>query len=171
MGEFHWQLGPLTLDDCEELGRVHIQVWREAYAGQMPADYLAGLSESRSASNWRHRLLEPEARTRGATTLVAKDDAGRIVGFASAGPSVDEDAPTVWQLYVINLLAEVHGTGLADELLAAVLGDRDATLWVVEGNVRARAFYARHGFVDEGTRTEHEATGTPEIRLVRRRAG
>ena len=43
-----------------------------------------------------------------------------------------------------------------------------ATLWVVEGNARARAFYARRGFVDEGGRDVHPATGTPEIRMVRR---
>ena len=62
----------------------------------------------------------------------------------------------------------MRGTGLADGLLTQLVGDRDATLWVVEGNARARRFYTRLGFVVEGARTEHDATGTPEIRMVRR---
>ena len=42
MSESDWQVRPLALEDCEELGRVHMAVWRETYAGLMPADYLAG---------------------------------------------------------------------------------------------------------------------------------
>jgi hypothetical protein len=29
--------------DADEIGRVHVQVWRGAYAGLMPPDYLAAL--------------------------------------------------------------------------------------------------------------------------------
>ncbi len=163
-----WRISPLAAQDCAELGRVHIQVWRETYAGQMPADYLAGLSAERSAANWLRGLQEAEPRDLEGATLVARDATDRILGFASAGPTRDEDAPTEWELYVINLVEGAHGTGLADELVGRVIGDRDASLWVVEANARARAFYTRHGFVPDGGRTAHEATGAPEVRLVRR---
>ncbi|EWT02271.1 enoyl-CoA hydratase [Intrasporangium oryzae NRRL B-24470] len=169
MTESTWTIAPLTLADCDELGRVHVRVRREAYAGIMPADHLAGLSANRSADHWRTVAAgAADGSTAASTTLVARDAAGRVVGFASAGPSCDDDAPTQWELYVVNLLADVHGTGLADELLGRVLGDRDATLWVVEENARARAFYARHGFVLEGARSQHDATGAAEVRMVRR---
>ena len=167
MPEPDWRITPLVVADCDELGRVHMRIWRETYAGLMPADYLAGLSETRSAENWRRQLEPPEGVDLGALTLVARRS-GRIVGFASAGPSRDTDAPTEWELFAINLVTEVHGTGLADQLLALVLGDRDASLWVVEGNAQARAFYTRRGFTDEGGRSAHEQTDAPEIRLVRR---
>ncbi len=109
------------------------------------------------------------ARGRGrARTLVVVDPDGRLGGFGSAGPSRDEDAPTEWELYAVNLVPQARGTGVADRLLDELVGDRAATLWVVEGNARARAFYARRGFVDEGGRDAHPATGTPEVRLVRR---
>ena len=160
-----WTIAPLVPADCDELGRVHMAVWRDAYAGVMPSDYLAGLSSERSAARWRELARRPaDAAER---TLVVRND-DRIVGFASAGPSRDDDAPTAWELYAVNLIPEARGTGVADLLLDELVGGRDVTLWVVEANARARAFYARHGFVDEGGRSEHEPTGTPEIRMVRR---
>ncbi len=38
-----WTIARPTLDDLDEMGRVHVQVWREAYAGLLPDAYLAGL--------------------------------------------------------------------------------------------------------------------------------
>jgi GNAT superfamily N-acetyltransferase len=141
-------------------------VWRDTYAGLMPADYLAGLSDERCAAEWRRVARRPgDAHGR---TLVVRDGIGRVVGFASAGPSRDDDAPSAWELYAVNLAPAARGTGVADLLLDALVGDRDATLWVVEHNARARSFYSRRGFTDEGGRSAHEATGTPEIRMIRR---
>lgn len=168
MAEQGWRLRSPTLEDCDEIGRVHMAVWRDAYAGIMPADYLAGLSEERSAASWRDQLSR--AANSPTRTLLVLDPKGRIAGFGSAGPSRDEDAPTEWELYVVNLLPHARGTGVADRLLDEIVGAREATLWVVEENARARAFYTRRGFVDEGGRSEHPATGTSEIRMVRRLA-
>jgi ribosomal protein S18 acetylase RimI-like enzyme len=163
-----WRVRPLTLDDCDELGRVHMAVWRDAYAGIMPDDYLAGLSDERCAASWRAVAARPaDAPGR---TLVVIDADGQLAGFGSAGPSRDDAPPTEWELYAVNLAGRARGTGVADRLLVELLGERDATLWVVEANARARAFYARHGFVDEGARAEHPDTGTPEMRMVRRTA-
>ncbi|WP_083283619.1 GNAT family N-acetyltransferase [Humibacillus sp. DSM 29435] len=167
MPESEWRITSLVVADCDELGRVHTRIWRETYAGLMPAGYLADLSETRSAENWRRRIVQPEGVDAGSLTLVARRD-GHIVGFASAGPSRDADAPTEWELHVINLLQTVQGSGLAELLLDRVLGERDATLWVVEGNARARAFYTRRGFTDEGGRSAHEPTDALEMRMVRR---
>ena len=102
--------------------------------------------------------------------VVATGPDGEIVGIASAGPTRDEDAPTEWELYAINVLAAHHGAGVADQLIAAVIAQRPATLWVLSGNARAQAFYRRHGFGVEGATKVHEDTGAPEIRMVRRLA-
>lgn len=167
MTEDTWQLRPLAVGDCDELGRVHMAVWREAYAGLMPADYLAGLSDERCADNWRELAASAESGADEARTLVVVGPDGDLAGFGSAGPSRDEDAPTPWELYAVNLASRARGTGVADRLLDDLVGARAATLWVVEGNARARAFYGRRGFVDEGGRDVHPATGTPEIRMIR----
>lgn len=164
MSEHGWQIRPLEAEDCDELGVVHVEVWRTAYAAHMPADYLAGLDPKAWADNWRQRAADPEIAR---LTLVAHDEQGRVVGFASAGPTRDEYALTEWELYAVNLLPRVQGTGLADELIERAVGTRPATLWVLEGNARAQAFYRRHGFVAEGAHARHDGTGAPEIRMVR----
>jgi len=99
--------------------------------------------------------------------VVATQLDDEIVAMASAGPSRDQDAPTGWELYAVNVLATHHGSGVADELLASVIAQRPATLWVVTDNARAQAFYRRHGFTVEGA-NRTRATGVPEIRMVRR---
>lgn len=159
-----WRIAPLTDDDVDELAAVHVLIWQQAYAGIMPADYLASLDPARFAQ--RRRSLSAERRDE--QTLVARDAGGAIVGFTAFGPSRDDDPPTPDELYAINLLAHVHGTGLADELLTRSMEDRPCTLWVLVDNQRARRFYQRHGFVDEGGRKDHAATGTAELRMIRR---
>lgn len=161
-----WQITPLTAADADGLGRLHVAVWREAYAALMPADYLAGLEPSAGAARWRDWAADPGAPA----TWVARDEAG-LVGFATAGASRDAVPVRERELWAINLLARAHGTGLADELLRLALGDAPASLWVVEANHRAIAFYRRHGFAPDGLRGTHPPTGTPEIRMVRPAGG
>jgi ribosomal protein S18 acetylase RimI-like enzyme len=109
----------------------------------------------------RFEMDEPDG-----IVVVATGQDGEIVGFASAGPSRDEDAPTGWELYAINVLAAHHGTGIADQLINAVIAQRAATLWVVADNARAQGFYRRHGFGVEGAAKVHEGTGAPEVRMI-----
>lgn len=158
-----WTIAPIALDDADEVAKVHVAVWQEAYAGLMPAAYLASLDPVAFAAGWRRRLIE---RVPDEQSWAARDEAG-IVGIATSGPSRDDDAPTPHELYAINVLARGHGTGVADALLAEAIGDRAASLWVVDGNARAIAFYRRHGFTDEGSRKEEPETSVLEIRMTR----
>jgi GNAT superfamily N-acetyltransferase len=98
--------------------------------------------------------------------VVSTELDGEITGLASAGPTRDIDSPTPWELYSINVLAAHQGTGVADQLIAAVIGQRPTTVWVVEENARAHAFYGRHGFSVEGGARFQESTGAPEIRMI-----
>ena len=81
-----------------------------------------------------------------------KDTAVALVGIEVAGfVMVDDDE--VEQVYVSR---DHRGTGIAAILLAeserlvAVQGHRRAWLAVATGNDRARRFYARNGWADEG---------------------
>ena len=126
--------------------------WEEAYGSQRPARGLA----------------------QGAELWIAANASGGIVGVAGGGPAADDDADTQVgiELQVLYVLASHHGTGLGERLMSAVLGDRDAVLWVLEHNPRARGFYEKHGFVADG-RVEALAgdwAGLNEVRMVRRGA-
>jgi CTP:molybdopterin cytidylyltransferase MocA/ribosomal protein S18 acetylase RimI-like enzyme len=160
-----WTIGEPTVDDADELGRVHVAIWRRAYDGLMSTEYLAGLDPKAFAEKWRRRVADPLP---GIVRLVARDEQG-IVGFTTAGPPRIDDAPAELELYAINLLPRAQGTGLADELLDRTIGDHATYLWVIEGNERAQTFYRRRGFVDDGARDIDGESGAAEIRMVRRR--
>jgi ribosomal protein S18 acetylase RimI-like enzyme len=158
-----WTIAAIGLDDADEVARVHVRVWQEAYAGLMPADYLDALDPAAFGEGWRERLRQPRA---GVGHWLARDEHG-IVGISTSGPARDEGAPVSFELYAINVLARGHGTGVAGDLLAHAIGDDAAYLWVLEGNQRARAFYRRHGFADDGGRKREPDTGAVEVRMSR----
>jgi GNAT superfamily N-acetyltransferase len=157
-----WTIARPSLEDLDEMGRVHVQVWREAYAGLLPADYLAALDPTFGPARWRERF----GTSAEVSWWIARDEEG-IAGMVTAGPPRDDDAPVPLELYAINVLQRAHGTGLADELLARAIGDRPAYLWVLDGNDRAVAFYRRHRFTDEGGRKPDTDTGVMELRMSR----
>ncbi len=95
---------------------------------------------------------------------------GDIVGFAASGRPPDGDAPPdCRRLYAIYLLAAHYGSGAGQALLDAALGRAAASLWILEDNPRARAFYERNGFRADGAAKDDDSWGEPirELRLVR----
>ncbi|GMA35822.1 GNAT family N-acetyltransferase [Demequina litorisediminis] len=99
--------------------------------------------------------------------------AGRLDGYALAtfGPCCDPEAAValtaagvdtdpIHELSKIYVRADAHGSGLAASLMeAAVVATRAAhgigPVWLGtnDENLRARAFYRRHGFTQVGART------------------
>jgi GNAT superfamily N-acetyltransferase len=155
---------PARVDDAEGIARVHVDSWREGYAGLVAEELLRALDVEARAAAWREIIPD-------ATVLVA-ERAGEIAGFTSVAipaPGLDErGVGEVTALYVRPHHWR-HGVGRAlGDAAAAELRDEGcdaAVLWAFEGNARGRAFYAALGFVPDGARTEHDRTGLAEIRL------
>ena len=160
-----YRVRPLERDDIDDFCRVHTQVWREAYRDLMRPEALAELDPAAQAERRREHFDANGPRG----TLVASAPDGSIVAMAASGPSRDDEPPVPLELYAINVLAAHHGSGVADLLLDAALGDEPASLWVVEGNARAQAFYAARGFVADGATKRDADLGVDEVRLVRGR--
>ncbi len=141
--------------DESEISRVHVAAWRAAYRGMMPDDFLDALDERVRAKRWRERL---ETNPSGRRIVVATANES-IVGFAGVGPARDE-AGTRGELYMINLAPTAWGRGIGSALLETCVeslsrfGHREAILWVLRQNARARRFYQREGWTHEGDRRD-----------------
>jgi L-amino acid N-acyltransferase YncA len=157
-----------SLADVDAIARVHVRSWQVAYRGQLPDELLDNLSAERRVEAWR-RTLESSG-----PVLVADRD-GVVVGFASVGPSRDEDAhPADGELHAIYVDPPEWDSGvgraLMDRAVAELrrLGYRQAILWVLEPNRRARRFYEIAGWAADGGRKIEEQAGV-EFREVRYR--
>lgn len=147
-------------DDCPAVARTQVAAWRAGYAGVVPDDVLARLDVAERVRRW------VELVHRGVRLLVA-EDAGEVVGYASCGASRDDDARAgVGELYALYVAPEHWrgGTGrlLHDAAVEALVTERltTATLWVLAGSERARAFFEALGWRPDGSvRTEQVPEG------------
>ncbi|MGC5628364.1 N-acetyltransferase family protein [Georgenia sp. Z1344] len=152
------KIRPATVLDAEALAELHARVWRATYADSVDAAWLDARL-ARYPEMWAELLAEDEA----APTWLAHRD-GRAVGFARA-TAVGAGHVRPLELESIYLDVDEQGSGTADNLMQMALGDAPASLWVWDGQARARAFYRRHGFVEDG---ETGAFGPlPTVRMVR----
>ena len=152
-----------TRDDALAIETIRVRAWRVAYRHVLPANELDAMPID--GSRWRDRLARPPA---GWSTFVV-EDAGAVVGFASVGPSRDEGG--IGELYAIYVDPESWSTGAGRALILSseeqlARAYREATLWVLEDNPRARAFYERAGWHADGARKAEVRWGVhaPEVR-------
>lgn len=159
---------PAVPTDADGLAEVHVRAWHETYTDLVSAEVVAGFDVDERRAMWSRALRQPRTEVDGITvgTVVAEED-GAIVGFASVGPARGEDAVRSLELWSIYALARTHGAGVGPALLDAVLGDAPAQVWLAAENARATAFYAKHGFVEDGTRSLFDAWNLTEKRMVR----
>jgi GNAT superfamily N-acetyltransferase len=130
-------LRPARSDDAAEVAEIWQHGWRDGHLGNVPT----ALIPVRTPESFRTRAAEQV----GETTVAVVGDA--VAGFIMvAGDEVE-------QVYVS---ADHRGSGVAAVLLAeaerlvAAAGHRQAWLAVVPGNARARRFYERCGWSDDG---------------------
>jgi GNAT superfamily N-acetyltransferase len=165
--------------DVEALARVHVASWRWAYRGIMPDEVLDSLSWQERRDRWREWVgdAEPDMHT-WVVTAQQPDDLSTVVGFASWGPSRDDDTgPEVAELYAIYLAEPWSRRGLGTRLLRAGLDELAArftrlAVWVLQDNVGARAFYMHCGLLPDGAQKTLEIGGRAlvEVRCTGRRA-
>jgi ribosomal protein S18 acetylase RimI-like enzyme len=139
-----FQLRNATEADMAALGEIHVQAWREAYAGMMPDAVLAALNPAQRAAMWRDNLA------RGRVVHLAERH-GTLVGFGTGRPQSDASLPYSGEIAAIYVLRCAQRFGIGRALMAAVARDllaqgrAGATLWVLEANSPARRFYEALG--------------------------
>ena len=152
-------------DDALAVSRVYAASWRAAYRGIVPQAFLDEMAEDR----WCGFLTDG-----GAESLLLLDGQ-RLAGTAAYGPARQTETAGCGEVISLYLLPDCWGRGLGKALLEAALerlremGCREASLWVLEENRRARAFYERQGFSLSGAALDCEIGGKElrEVRYVR----
>lgn len=150
-------------EDAAAVARTQVEAWRAAYAGLMDPAYLAAMDVSRATERWAGLLASPPD---GVRTVVASRGSD-VIGFASAGPSRDQEPACDEELYAVNVRPDAWGAGAGGALLDAVLEPGPCSLWVVVGNARAIGFYERRGFAADGATQDDVRLGVIEQRMAR----
>lgn len=186
---------PARPDDAAAVAEVWSQTWQAAYAGLMPADFLAEVTGWPAVARRADQLARELTDERCRQGLIVAETADprrpdvsaetRIVGYARFGPERDADGPArplpatpadgaKAELYAIYVRPQLWSAGAGRSLLAAVserlaaLRYGTLSLWVLEANARARRFYERAGFAATGE-TKHEGrfASVAEVRYAR----
>lgn len=157
-------------DDASAVAAVCVRSWRAAFAGLVPQGYLDAMDLGREEAGWKARITS--ARWPSSGVLVAETGRG-IVGCAGFGPA--EGSPAgVAEIGTLYALPEAWGTGAGKQLMRAALetleeaGYRQATLWVLEDNTRARRFYEAGDWHPDGTAVT-DTTGGAALNKLRYR--
>lgn len=143
-----------TAEDAGAIATVHVDSWRGAYRGLIPDTHLDGLSVERRREDWRRSLARSDFPRAGTVVL---QEGSAVIGFVAFRPSRDDDAPAnVGEVTSVYVTPSSWGRGgglmlidAAQSFLKAAAFEA-ATLWVLEGNARARLFYERQGSVPDG---------------------
>ncbi|MCD0486196.1 GNAT family N-acetyltransferase [Streptacidiphilus sp. ASG 303] len=148
-------------EDMADVLRVRTAGWRAAYRGIVPPAYLGAMDDGPEALTraLRHFRERPADRHH----LVA-ERGGRVVAFAVCGAAratlpLPAEGVRPGELHALYAHPEVWSTGVGSLLLEearrrlAADGYPSTVLWVLEDNMRARAFYERHGLRPTGSRT------------------
>lgn len=153
--------------DADAIAAVHEASRLAAYRGLMD-DALAIGDRARRRVMWAGLVAPGNGRV-----LVAADG-DVLVAFVHVAPSRDDDASAdVGEITSLYVQPSHWRRGIGRDLMTAALrhardsGLATVTLWVLEANARARAFYEAAGFARDGGQKVHAPTGLQEMRYRR----
>lgn len=101
-----------TLKDATGIGKVHVDSWRTTYKHIVPDDYLNNLSYEQRTQLWAQQLADSNKYI-----VVAENDFGDIIGFASASKRDTNPLPNSNYVETLYLLEEYQGKGIGKQLL------------------------------------------------------
>jgi ribosomal protein S18 acetylase RimI-like enzyme len=156
--------------DAPAIAAIHVHAWQTAYQGIVPSAFLDSLSIEEREGRWRANL---ELRT--SETWVAEENE-EVVGWISAAGSRDPDSqPLTGEVWAMYVDPSCWRQGLGRRLLReaegylVTCGFSEVTLWVLEENTRAIAFYESNGLVADPVSQKTIMLGGAELSEIRLR--
>ncbi len=138
--------------DIPAIAALHIEGWKGAYGGIVDQSYLDTLNLDMRIKSWTEWMASGESEV-----FVGEKD-GRIAGFVTIGrtktapPGSSPIRPShSGEIYAIYLHPDVWRQGIGTALLKHAMRELKARrhstvcLWVLDANVRAKAFYEKMG--------------------------
>lgn len=163
------EIRPMQPADVPAAAAIAVAAWRTTYRGLLADEAIDAQTEDAHTAALK-TLLPSEPPI----VLLVAEEGHAVRGFAVAAASRDDDAAAhegeLWGIYV---QPGHQGSGIGTALMRVALdrlrgrGFSEATLWMLEGNRLADAFYRARGWTPDGARrTEHTRSGhpLPEIR-------
>lgn len=149
-------------EDARSVAQVHVACYQRAYKGLIPDSYLRNLSVDRQQQFFQRAIAERFEE------IVVIEEEGSVLGEMAIGPCRDENmkaesAAEIWGIYISpDHWRKGFGKALAQWAIRQLRsrGHKVVTLWVLEGNVAARAFYEAMGFTVDGA-TKEMRIGAP----------
>ncbi|MCA1565877.1 MAG: GNAT family N-acetyltransferase [Acidobacteria bacterium] len=100
-----------TISDCFAVARVHVQSWKESFAGIVPQTFLDKMSVEKRA-----QAFEAGFSTDSYKMYVAEVHGRGVVGFADFGESREPVGAYEGELYAIYLVPEFQRKGIGERL-------------------------------------------------------
>jgi GNAT superfamily N-acetyltransferase len=163
---------PADLSDARAIAAVHVAGWEGAYRGMVPDAEIDRRTVAWRTAMWQELLGpggDPVDGDRPWVAVAERD--GAALGFASM--SIRRADPRDAEITALYVEPSAWRRGAGGALMKAALaeaagrGCAEVTLWVLEPNLGARAFYERCGFADDGGRQTDRGGWPVEMRMRR----
>jgi ribosomal protein S18 acetylase RimI-like enzyme len=151
-----WRLRQAVIEDAERLALIGGATFLETFAGLLEGDAIVDhCAREHGVEAYRALLAHADS----AAWVAEAQAGGAPVGYALVTtPKLAQAEPGDLELKRIYSFSRMHGTGLGAALMgraaahAEEAGAKRLLLGVFVGNLRALAFYRRHGFEKIGER-------------------
>lgn len=130
---------PACKADHNAIAALHLKSWQSAYRDIFSQSFLSNRAPEILQKQWQDKVPEQD------DILLVAEEQSQLSGFIAVWM---QDEPFIDNLHVDP---NQRGNGLGGQLLQAALeqlraaGRTSAHLWVFQSNVKAIAFYKRHG--------------------------
>ena len=134
-----------TVEDAPAVAEVHVESWRESFAGIAPPVFLDKMSVEKRENAFRQGFSDETYKM-----FVAETADGKIVGFVDSGKSRNENLQYEAELYAIYLLPEFQRKGIGENLFRLcqneMKGDNFNSMFLVALELSPyKSFYEKMG--------------------------